>query len=165
MGNNTTGRILPSQSSLYFVRRKNTQQGDMDTTDSSYLTTCSYHVLDMVRATRSISKHSHPHFSITDATVISPLSATSCIFACHLATSRMSLLSYVDDCCFPALHSRTSQAPFETLSASLNTEMRLLETNSLLGCKRLSSASESTLTVLRKSLRKGTILHKSSEPC
>ena len=52
-------------------------------------------------------------------------------------------------CHFPTLPSRTSRASFETLSASLNTEMRLLATNPFLGCKRLLGISEGALTVLR----------------
>ena len=168
MRNNTIGSTLPSLSSLHFVRR-NTRQGGMDTMDGPYSTTCSYHVLETVNATRSISKRSHPHFSITDATVISP----SCLFASHLATSRMSWLSYVDgssihpagknlastDCHFLALHSRSSQASFETPSVSLNAEMRLPATNSFIGGKRLLSLSEGALTALRKSLKKGMVLH------
>jgi hypothetical protein len=72
----------------------------------------------------------------------------------------MSWLSYVDyssthaaglnlvstGCHFPTLHSLTSQASFETPSPMLNTEMRLLATNSFLGCRRFLSVSEGALT-------------------
>ena len=109
----------------------------------------SYRELDMVRATRSISRRSHPH-SLSDAIVISPSSTTSCLSASHLATSRISWPSYVDyssthaagmnlvsaGCHFPTSQLRTNRASFETSSASLNTKMRLLATNSFLGCRR-----------------------------
>ena len=91
----------------------------------------------------------------------------SCHSSPHLATQRLSLLSYVDHSSthpagrnltstnyhFPTCHSHTSQTSFETLSISLNTELRLPATSSFFGSRKLSSVSEGALSVLRRSLR------------
>lgn len=128
------------------------------------------------RATHSISKHFRPHFAITGAIVILPSSATSRL-SCYLAAQCLGfptsiiarpilqagiLLPLV---VISQLFTRApAGASFEILSASMDADICLLATNSFFVRRRLSSVSEGALAILKRSLKKGMVLHGPGQP-